>query len=72
MIMLVLYFAKESDVKYVPCSGLAGENLMTASTVGAFNRWYSGPTLLEIIGYCNETLCDLVLLFILTHKCHSH
>lgn len=37
-------------MKYVPCSGLAGENLTKPSTVENFKKWYSGPTLLEIIG----------------------
>lgn len=41
---------KESDIKYVPCSGLAGENLTERSTVAEFQQWYSGPTFLEVIG----------------------
>ncbi len=41
---------QESDVKYVPCSGLAGENLIKGSDVKEFTQWYSGPTLLEVIG----------------------
>ena len=41
---------KESDVKYVPCSGLAGENLTQPCTVEPFRRWYTGQTLLEVIG----------------------
>ena len=41
---------KESDVKYIPCSGLAGENLIKSSDVKAFTGWYSGQTLLEVIG----------------------
>ena len=45
---------KESDVKYVPCSGLAGENLTRTSVVETFKQWYSGPTLLDIIG---KSLC---------------
>ncbi|MCL4141613.1 UNVERIFIED_CONTAM: hypothetical protein GTU68_052050 [Idotea baltica] len=40
---------KESDVIYVPCSGLTGENLIKSPTDGALKAWYTGPTLLEAI-----------------------
>ncbi|CAL1277896.1 unnamed protein product [Larinioides sclopetarius] len=40
---------KESDVKFVPCSGLTGENLAKSPEVPELKKWYSGPTLLEII-----------------------
>ncbi|XP_072297988.1 HBS1-like protein isoform X3 [Eucyclogobius newberryi] len=40
---------KESDVFYVPTSGLSGENLTTRSTVSELTAWYSGLSLLEQI-----------------------
>ncbi|TNN82536.1 HBS1-like protein [Liparis tanakae] len=40
---------KESDVFYVPTSGLSGENLTTRSSVSQLTSWYSGPSLLEQI-----------------------
>jgi elongation factor 1 alpha-like protein len=40
---------RESDVSYIPCSGLTGENLVTKSTVSELTVWYTGPTLLAII-----------------------
>ncbi|KAK3519371.1 hypothetical protein QTP70_026854 [Hemibagrus guttatus] len=41
---------KESDVYYVPTSGLSGENLATRSKEAALTAWYNGPCLLEQIG----------------------
>ncbi|KAM3603483.1 uncharacterized protein V6R79_023246 [Siganus canaliculatus] len=40
---------KESDVFYIPTSGLSGENLTTRSSVSELTAWYSGPSLLEQI-----------------------
>uniref|UniRef100_H3BYM5 HBS1-like protein n=1 Tax=Tetraodon nigroviridis TaxID=99883 RepID=H3BYM5_TETNG len=40
---------KESDVFYIPTSGLSGENLATRSSVSQLTSWYSGPSLLEQI-----------------------
>lgn len=40
---------KDSDVVYVPCSGLTGENLVKPSTSPELLKWYSGPTLLQVI-----------------------
>ncbi|KAJ0026926.1 hypothetical protein NQD34_017926 [Periophthalmus magnuspinnatus] len=40
---------KESDVFYIPTSGLSGENLTTRSTVSELTSWFSGPSLLEQI-----------------------
>uniref|UniRef100_A0A8C7DF76 HBS1-like translational GTPase n=1 Tax=Oncorhynchus kisutch TaxID=8019 RepID=A0A8C7DF76_ONCKI len=42
---------KDSDVFYVPTSGLSGENLTTRSSALALTSWYSGPCLLEQIDY---------------------
>uniref|UniRef100_A0AAR2M5I5 HBS1-like protein n=1 Tax=Pygocentrus nattereri TaxID=42514 RepID=A0AAR2M5I5_PYGNA len=40
---------KESDVYYVPTSGLSGENLTTRSKEAELTAWYTGPCLLEQI-----------------------
>uniref|UniRef100_A0A3P8UUD4 HBS1-like protein n=1 Tax=Cynoglossus semilaevis TaxID=244447 RepID=A0A3P8UUD4_CYNSE len=40
---------KESDVFYIPTSGLSGENLTTRSSVSELTSWFSGPSLLEQI-----------------------
>ncbi|XP_067840949.1 HBS1-like protein isoform X3 [Heptranchias perlo] len=40
---------KESDVAYIPTTGLNGENLTTRSQVPELKVWYNGPCLLEQI-----------------------
>lgn len=40
---------KDSDITYIPCSGLTGENLVKPSTDEELTRWYQGPTLLSVI-----------------------
>ncbi|KAK6640056.1 hypothetical protein RUM43_008333 [Polyplax serrata] len=40
---------RESDVIYVPCSGLAGENLIERASQDLLTSWYNGPCLLEVI-----------------------
>lgn len=40
---------KDSDVTYVPCSGLTGENLKEPPKEAALRAWYKGPTLLKQI-----------------------
>ena len=40
---------KESDVTFVPCSGLTGENLASKSNHPALSSWFSGPSLIEVI-----------------------
>ncbi|GFT95031.1 HBS1-like protein [Trichonephila clavipes] len=40
---------KERDVTFVPCSGLTGENLVKSSEEPTLKKWYSGPTLVEVI-----------------------
>lgn len=47
---------KEADVTYIPCSGLTGENLVKPSSDDALVSWYSGPTLIEVIGE-SDTFC---------------
>ncbi|XP_060908187.1 HBS1-like protein isoform X4 [Labrus mixtus] len=40
---------KDSDVFYIPTSGLSGENLTARSSVSELTSWFSGPSLLEQI-----------------------
>lgn len=40
---------KDSDVTYVPCSGLTGENLISAPTEDQLSKWYKGPALIDVI-----------------------
>lgn len=40
---------KESDVTYIPCSGLTGENLTKPAAEPQLINWYKGPYLLEVI-----------------------
>ncbi|KAM6355572.1 HBS1-like protein isoform 6-T6 [Podargus strigoides] len=40
---------KESDVAYIPTSGLGGENLVTRSQSSDLTQWYKGKCLLEQI-----------------------
>ncbi|XP_033931300.1 HBS1-like protein isoform X1 [Pseudochaenichthys georgianus] len=40
---------KDSDVYYIPSSGLSGENLTTRSSVSELTSWYSGPSLMQQI-----------------------
>lgn len=41
---------KESDVTFVPCSGLTGQNLVKPPTENELLLWYNGPCLLDVIG----------------------
>lgn len=41
---------KESELKFVPCSGLTGENLTQPASEPALTAWYTAPTLLQVIG----------------------
>ncbi|XP_072399063.1 protein HBS1 isoform X2 [Diabrotica undecimpunctata] len=40
---------KESDVTFVPCSGLTGQNLVKKPTESELLQWYEGPSLLDVI-----------------------
>lgn len=44
---------KDSDVTYVPCSGLTGENLVKPPTETELLKWYNGPCLLDVIDKFN-------------------
>lgn len=41
---------KETDISFIPCSGLSGENLMKTVSEPKLSSWYRGSTLLEQIG----------------------
>lgn len=41
---------KETDVTYIPCSGMSGENLVKSPTEPQLLSWYDGPTLINVIG----------------------
>ncbi|KRT86013.1 hypothetical protein AMK59_1643 [Oryctes borbonicus] len=41
---------RESDVSFVPCSGLTGQNLIQKPTEKELMAWYSGPCLIEVLG----------------------
>ncbi|GAB0099241.1 HBS1-like protein [Sergentomyia squamirostris] len=40
---------KEADITYIPCSGLTGENLVKSPADEKLIKWYSGPTLVQVI-----------------------
>ncbi|KAG6455533.1 HBS1-like protein [Manduca sexta] len=44
---------KDSDVTYVPCSGLTGENLIKPPNEPELLQWYNGPCLLDVIDNFN-------------------
>lgn len=60
---------KESDVTYIPCSGLTGENLVKPPVDSELVSWYHGPTLVNVIGkyslltlfYIDSNLCIFLL-----------
>lgn len=47
---------QDSDVYYIPTSGLSGENLTTRSKVAELTAWYTGPCLLEQIGVWTRSI----------------
>lgn len=40
---------KESDLSFVPCSGLTGENLTQSPSTEKLRSWYNGPSLVEVV-----------------------
>ncbi|XP_028164421.1 protein HBS1 [Ostrinia nubilalis] len=44
---------KDSDVTFVPCSGLTGENLIKPATEPELVKWYNGPYLLDVVDKFN-------------------
>lgn len=55
---------KDSDVVYVPCSGLTGENLVKPPNADALKSWYKGPTLLEAIGKLTNFVMQFYSVFV--------
>lgn len=51
---------RESEVTYVPCSGLAGENLVEKTTRDSLKSWYKGPCLLQVIGKFYSTFSSRI------------
>lgn len=47
---LLLFLIQESDVSYVPCSGLSGENLTEKAKESSLIEWYKGESLVDKIG----------------------
>ena len=45
--LLELQFPTKA-IRYVPVSGLCGENIVTISNGCALAEWYTGPTLLQV------------------------
>lgn len=41
---------KDKDLTYIPCSGMTGENLVKPPTEPQLLSWYTGPTLVNVIG----------------------
>lgn len=41
---------KDSDVTYIPCSGMTGENLVKSPIEPNLTSWYQGPTLINVVG----------------------
>lgn len=41
---------KEADISFIPCSGLAGENLAKPAEDPKLTAWYKGCTLVQQIG----------------------
>ena len=39
-----------AKVSFVPCGGSVGENLAVRQDDGALSQWYSGPTLVDVLG----------------------
>lgn len=62
---------KDSDVSYIPCSGLTGENLVKSATEPDFVKWYNGPTLIQVIGKDFSASVDFYSLFLCYSKTAS-
>jgi len=55
---------RESDITFVPCSGLIGDNLTTKPDKLELTKWYNGATLLEAIGITFSLYC------VITYTCN--
>ena len=50
---------KGKNIRYIPISGLLGENLTSPPTEDKLKEWYEGQTLLQMIGNSSYTLTNL-------------
>ncbi|CAJ0948078.1 unnamed protein product [Ranitomeya imitator] len=50
---------KDSDVHYVPTSGLSGENLSKKSEIKELTSWYQGPCLIDQIEACSFNMTTI-------------
>lgn len=54
---------KDTDTTYIPCSGMTGQNLVKPPTESELLSWYTGPTLITVIG--KRIMSTISFLFIL-------
>lgn len=45
-----------AKVSYVPVGAAVGENLVERSPDGLLSSWYSGPSLVSVLGECARSL----------------
>lgn len=57
---------RENDVTFVPCSGLTGQNLISAPTENELISWYNGSCLLDVIG---KSVWFLLVLYCIVLNC---
>jgi len=50
---------RESDLNFIPCSGLTGENLTKVSSSQTLKSWYQGPTLVEVVDTMKTPVRDI-------------
>lgn len=59
---------KESDVTFVPCSGLTGQNLVGKPTENGLLGWYDGPCLLDVIGKQCRVVYDPLFVYFFLYR----
>ena len=63
--MVITIDAQDSDIRYIPCSGYTGENLLEQATHAQLVKWYSGPPLLKLIGtVLNHSVHTITCVFV--------
>ena len=50
---------RESDLNFIPCSGLTGENLTKVISSQTLKSWYQGPTLVEVVDTMKTPVRDI-------------
>lgn len=53
---------QDTNISYIPCSGLTGENLVHQPTDQLLLQWYHGSTLLDTIGKKHDLLLEKMFL----------